>query len=906
MTDWHSLEADNVFKKLEASKKGLSAKEAGERLEKYGKNAIEKKSKISALKIFISQFTDFLILILLAAAVISYFMSFIPGEEDRIFDTILISAILIANAIIGFIQEYKAEKSIQALQKMSAPKSNVIRDGVLQEIDSELVVPGDILVLEQGDKVTADARIIEEANLQTNESALTGESLPVSKIVGALKEHTVLAEMKNMVFMDTIVVRGRARVVVTGTGMSTELGKIAEQVAETEEKQTPFQEELDKLGKKLGIMIMIIIAFVAALQFFLGMGRNPLDIFMAAVSLAVAAVPEGLPAIVTLALTIGVRTMAKKNALARRLPVAESLGSVDTICTDKTGTLTENVMTVRKVFSSDIELDVSGEGFATEGKFSLKGKESDPDKLEELLKCGVLCNDATEGADEHGKTKFMGDPTEIALIVSAEKAGLDTKLEREKYHRVSEIQFSSERKMMTVVCMEGSKKTAYSKGAPEILIGKCAYILSNGKKEKLSPKDKEEILKKNSEWGGQALRVLGFAYKEVGKEIKDEEIERDLVFIGMQGMIDPPRAGVREALEDCRKAGIKVVMVTGDNINTAKAIGKELGFAAEGALSGYEIEEISDEKLAKVLEKTEIFARVDPAHKVKILEALQKTGRIVAMTGDGVNDAPALKRADVGIAMGIRGTDVAKETSDLVLLDDNFITIRDAVAEGRGIFDNIKKFVNYLLSSNTAEVLAVFIFTLLALAINFGPGAVILTAAQLLWINLLTDGLPAIALGLDPKSEFVMKRKPRKKNEGVIDKRMLFSIITIGIAMAAVILGVFLWEFFYSEGTDLTEKMVRAQTAAFTCFIIFEMVRVQTVRASFRTKLLTNKWLWMAVSASVILQLVVLYTPLNTFFRVVPLTINELDGIVLGAIVFIALTILIVKAEDRLFGQRER
>ncbi|MFH1234047.1 MAG: cation-translocating P-type ATPase [Candidatus Diapherotrites archaeon] len=902
MTDWHSFEAEAVFRKLEASKKGLSTKEAEARLEKYGKNAIEKKSKISALKIFISQFTDFLILILIAAAVISYLMSFIPGEEDRIFDTILIGAILIANAIIGFIQEYRAEKSIQALQKLSAPKSNVIRDGLLQEIDSELVVPGDILVLEQGDKVTADARIIEEANLQTDESALTGESLPVSKTVAALNAGAVLAERQNMVFMDTIVVRGRARAVVTGTGMGTELGKIAEQVAETEEKQTPFQAELDKLGKKIGIMVLGIIAIVAALQFFLGTSRSPLDIFMAAVSLAVAAVPEGLPAIVTLALTIGVRTMAKKNALARKLPVAESLGSVDTICTDKTGTLTENVMTVRKVFSSGIELDVSGEGFTTDGKFSLKGKESDPDRLEELLKCGVLCNDATEGADEHRKKKFMGDPTEIALIVSAEKAGIDTKLEREKHHRVNEIQFSSERKMMTVVCMEGGKKTAYSKGAPEILIGKCAYILSNGKKEKLSPKGKEIILKKNEEWCGQALRVLGFAYKEIGKETKEEEIEKGLVFIGMQGMIDPPRAGVREALEDCRKAGIKVVMVTGDNINTAKAIGKELGFAAEGALSGCEIEEISDEKLAKALEKTEIFARVDPSHKVKILEALQKLGRIVAMTGDGVNDAPALKRADVGIAMGIRGTDVAKETSDLVLLDDNFVTIRDAVAEGRGIFDNIKKFVNYLLSSNTGEVLAVFIFTLLALAVNFGPGAVILTAAQLLWINLLTDGLPAIAMGLDPKSEFVMQRKPRKKGEGVIDKRAIFWITAIGITKATLIIGIFLFEFFSSSMAD---RLIRAQTAAFTSFVIFEMVNVQTVRASFRTKLFTNKWLWMAIAASIALQLAVLYTPLNAFFKVVPLTINELDGIVLGAVAFIALSLIITKIEGRLFGKRE-
>lgn len=901
MTEWHSLTIEEVFKGLNASKKGLSREEAKTRLEKYGKNAIEKESKINPVKIFLSQFADFLILILIAAAAISYFMSFLPGEEGHIVDTILIGVILLANAIIGFIQEYRAEKGILALKKLSAPKARVVRNGVEQEIDSENIVPGDILVLEQGDKVTADARLIEQANLETDESALTGESLPVAKDTSVLKEKIPLAERKNIVFMNTIVTRGRAKAVVVETGMNTEVGKIAEQIVGVSKKPTPFQIELDRLGKKIGIGILIIIAMVAVIQALLIGGSLP-NIFLTAVSLAVAAVPEGLPAIVTLALTIGVRKMSKKNALARKLPVAESLGSVNVICTDKTGTLTENIMTVRKAFFSEKEFEITGEGYSTQGEFYSKGKKVKADELAQLLKCGVLCNDATIGADEHGKKKYLGDPTEIALLVSAEKAGFDIRIEKEKIHRTNEIPFSSERKMMTVVCNNKGKKIAYSKGAPEIIIEKCSFALVNGKKIRLSAKEKKKILDKNSELGKQALRVLAFAFKELSGKENEKEIEKNMVFLGMQGMIDPPRKGVREAIEDCRKAGIKVIMVTGDNINTAKAIGRELGFSTKNSLSGIEIDSLLDKELEEALKETEIFARVSPTHKVKILESLQDAGKIVAMTGDGVNDAPALKLADVGVSMGIRGTDVAKETSDLILLDDNFITIRDAVAEGRGIFDNIRKFVNYLLSSNLAEVLVVFIFTLLALRFSFGEGAIILSAAQLLWINLLTDGLPAVALGLDPKAEYIMKRKPRKKSEGVIDARMVYSIVAIGIAMTVVILAVFLYAFF-SSNTEMPARFIKAQTMAFTCFVVFEMVRVQTVRAYFRTKFFSNKWLWIAVFSSFALQLVVLYSPLNSFFRVVPLGVSEWSNIALGVLAFIILSFTIIKIEGKLFGR---
>ncbi len=890
MKPWHSIPVEKILKELQTSPKGLSSEEAQKRLEKYGKNEIEKKAKINPLKIFISQFTDFLILILIAAAIISYLMSFLPGKEEHLFDSILIITILTANAIIGFIQEYRAEKSIEALKKLSAPKARVIRDGIEQEIDSEKIVPGDILVLEQGDKITADARIISEVNLETDESALTGESLPVGKTETTLKEKTSLAERKNMLFMQTIVTRGRAKAVVIGTGMDTEVGKIAKQIAETEQKPTPFQVELDKLGKKIGAGILVIIAFVAIIQIIL-IGGSIVNIFLTAISLAVAAVPEGLPAIVTLALTIGVRKMSKKNALARKLPVAESLGSVDTICTDKTGTLTENKMTVRKIFIPGKELKAENEGLSLQN--SQKG-------LVELLKCSVICNNAAIGRDKHGKKKYLGDPTEIALLALAEKTGMDIKIEKGKAHRLMEIPFSSDRKMMTVVCSKGNKKIAYSKGAPEIIIEKCTHILLNGKKAKLGEKEKKEILEKNSEFGKQALRVLAFAFKEVKGKETEKQLEKELTFLGLEGMIDPPRKGVKEAISDCRKAGIKVIMLTGDNINTAKAIGTELGFNPKKALTGLQVDELSEKELKNALNETEIFARVSPSHKSRILNALQEKGKIVAMTGDGVNDAPALKRADVGVAMGIRGTDVAKETSDLVLLDDNFITIRDAVAEGRGIFDNIQKFVNYLLSSNLAEVLVVFIFTLLALQIEFGKGAIILTAAQLLWINLLTDGLPAVALGLDPKAEKIMERPPRKKNEGVINKRMIFSITAIGVAMTVVIMGLFLNEFFTSAH-ELPEKFIRAQTMAFTCFVVFEMVRVQTVRANFKTKILSNKWLWLSVIFSFLLQLMVLYSPLNKFFKVVPLSLIEWVDIAIGVTIFLILSFIIVKIEKRLF-----
>ena len=898
---WHATPLDEIFRTLHSSPKGLNNEEAERRLLQYGKNSIESGKKINPLKIFLRQFSDFLVLILIAAAIISFAMSLMPNGEEHAVDAILITIILFANAIIGFFQEYKAERSILALKKLAAPHARVLRDGKEKKIKAELLVPGDIIIVEQGDKVPADARIIEQANLQADESMLTGESLPVSKKESMLKEEIPLAERKNMLYMNTLITRGRARAIVVATGINTEVGKIARQIAETEEKPTPFQLELNRLGKSIGIAIILIIAFVALTQYLI-IEDSLIEIFLRAVSLAVAAVPEGLPAIVTIALTMGIKRMAKKNALARTLPVAESLGSVNVICTDKTGTLTENVMTVREVFFNTEKYNITGEGYSINGKFYKGSQRIDAKQLLPLLKCGILCNDAVE-YKEGDEVKYLGDPTEIALLLSAKKAGIDVEIERKKEQRVQEIPFSSERKMMSVVCIQNNKKTVYVKGAPEIVIKKCDRILLDGKVRKLDEKTKELLLKVNSDMAKRALRVLGFAFKEV-KEIRNEkELEGGLIFLGLQGMLDPPRKGVKEAIADCRKAGIKVIMVTGDNIETAKAIGKELGFRTDCAINSPMLDKMSDDELKKALDEVEIFARVTPTHKVRILEALQAKGKIVAMTGDGVNDAPALKKADVGIAMGIRGTDVAKETSDLILLDDNFITIRDAIEEGRGIFDNIRKFVNYLLSSNLAEVLVVFLFTLMEVYLYFGEKAVILTATQLLWINLLTDGLPAVALGLDPKAKGLMKRKPRPKTEGVINRQIAFSIVSIGLLMTAIILGLFVYSFFNLQG-DVQERFLRAQTIAFTCFVVFELVRVQMVRARYRINLFSNKWLWSAVFASLLMQLTILYTPLNTFFRIMPLGVYDWFLIFVGALIFLSLGYLIVKAESKLFGDK--
>lgn len=883
---WHSQSVDEVMEDLGTSEDGLSGDEAEERLDKYGPNEIATGEEIHPLKIFISQFQDFLIYLLILAAVISVGVGFFPGHEPEYADAILIFIILFANGIFGFLQDYRAEKSIEALKDLSTPDATVLRDGEKLTIDSRDVVPGDIVFIEQGDAIPADARLIEASSLDTDESALTGESTNVAKRAEKLDEDTPLAERRNMLYMNTTGVKGRGKAVVVGTGMDTEVGDIATQISEADDKETPFQKEVNELGKKIGYGIIAIIALVALTQTtFTSAGI--VAILLVAITLAVAAVPEGLPAVVTLTLALGSKKMLKKHALVRRLPVVESLGSVNVIVTDKTGTLTEDSMTVKKIYFSGETYDVTGAGTSTEGEFLHNGEEVDASVLAPVLETGYYCNNA-EPAPETEDTDYYGDPTEIALLVSAEKAGINTDFERER-----EIPFSSDRKRMTVL---GDTK-AYMKGAPGTVLERCDRILVDGEVRELDDEKRKEILETNRAFAGEALRVLGFAYRDVeDADAEEDAIEKEMVFLGLQGMIDPPREEVAGAVEDCRNAGIRVVMATGDNVETAKAVGREVGFSGD-AMTGSEVEELSDQELRDAVEDIEVFARVSPEHKVRILQALQSNGHSVAMTGDGVNDAPALKNSDVGVSMGQRGTDVAQQSSDMVLQNDNFVTIRDAIAEGRGIFDNIRKFVNYLLSANAGEVLVVF-FGVLIGSLLFpevfaeGGEALILTPIMLLWINLVTDGLPALALGADPKSDGIMDRAPRGEDEPVINKRMMGSILGMGAIMTLTGLPLF----FYTLTNGGT--LVQAQTVLFTFLVIVEMIRIQTIRQRYRQSIFSNKWLLGALLISLLLQLGVLYTPLHSYFDVQPLGVADWGILGIGALAFTALTVVMTKVFD--------
>jgi Ca2+-transporting ATPase len=690
---------------------------------------------------------------------------------------------------------------------------------------------------------------------------------------------------------------------VVATGMETEVGEIATEIAAAPDEETPFEREVDRLGRRIGIGVIALIAVLAGIQATVT-GTEPLTIVLVAVTLAVAAVPEGLPAVVTLTLALGSRTLLAQKALVRSLPVVQSLGSVDTIVTDKTGTLTENAMTVRRLYYGEETYQVSGSGTETEGAFT-HGDSSDdgngdavaPETLAPLLRCGAVCNDAGEGEDG-----YYGDPTEIALLVSAAKAGIDPDVER-----VGEVPFSSERKRMTVVLDEeapGGEKgpTAYTKGAPGEIVERCDRAFEDGEVVDLTDERRGAIEDRIEAFAGDALRVLAFAYRPgVDPDGDAEDIETGMVLLGLQGMIDPPREEVPGAVADCRDAGIRVVMATGDNVETARAIGREIGFDPEGALTGRDLDGMDEADLQDRVEDVDVFARVSPKHKVSLLRALQANDHTVAMTGDGVNDAPALRNADVGVSMGERGTDVARGASDMVLLDDNFATIRSAIAEGRGIFDNVRKFVNYLLSANAGEVLVVFLGVLLGAALfpeTFAAGgeAVVLTPVMLLWLNLVTDGLPALALGADPKAEDVMERDPRESDESVIDARLAASILGIGVVMTVTGLAAFF------VGLEETGSLVRAQSLLFTFLVTVEMVRIQVIRSRYRQSILSNPWLIGAIVSSLLLQLAVLYTPLNDLFEVVPLDLVEWSWIAVAFVAFVALNLGVVKLLDRVFG----
>lgn len=870
---WSDLTPAEVYEELSTSPEGLSDEEAEARLEKHGKNELEEDDRVSPLKLLLEQFTDFLILILLVAAS----LSLVLGHQV---DFYLIISIVIGNGIFGFIQDWKAEQSIQALKEMASPDALVYRDGELKEVSREQVVPGDVISLEQGAAIPADARLIEEESLKVDESALTGESEPVKKKLDPVDPDSNLAEKTDLVFKQTNVVRGRGKAVVVSTGMETEIGKVAQKLQEVEQELTPFQKEVNKLGKRLGLILLLISALIIPISILIH-GVGWLDAVLTAVALAVAAIPEGLPAVVTLSLAMGTRKMVKRNVLTRRLTAVESLGSVDTICTDKTGTLTENEMTVQRIYAGGNEfslsdLNLSGKPVADDRTLSAK---------ELLLRAGALCNDARVSEGDS-----RGDPTEVALLKSAESAGLEVSRLKEEREREREIPFSSDRKRMTTVHRNDGTSTAFTKGAPEVVLERCDSYLEDGEVRELNSEMRDQLEKKVDDMAGDALRVLGFAMKNLEEgepeNGSEDELESDLTFIGLQGMLDPPREEVADAIAACRGAGIRTVMVTGDNGLTAEAIGEKLGFTGN-ALTGREIDELSEGELRKRIPETEIYARVSPSHKLKILNLIkEEEGGVVAMTGDGVNDAPTLKRSDVGVSMGIRGTDVAKQASDIVLLDDNFASIKEAISEGRAIFDNVRKFVSLLLSGNLAEVLTVFIASISGLGLP-------LTAPMLLWVNLLTDGLPAVALGADGRSSGIMDRTPREKGEGVINNYMVYVILGIGLSLTTLILFSF---------NHFLPNMAKARTVAFTELVLIELVEIWPIRKIFGEPVKRNNWLRLAVVSSILLQFVVIYSPLNGFFGLVPLGLYAWLVILSAVLIFGAFIWLYVKAGEKLFG----
>ena len=886
---WYSKSVEEVFSELNNDEEGLTSDEASKRIEDQGKNVIQDEESPSMLHIFISQFQDNLIYLLMAAGILSIAVGFLPGHEPEYAESAIIFLILFANGIFGFIQDYRAEKSIEALKKMSTPNTVVLRDGKKQENDTKERVTGDVIFLENGDAVPADARLIEAESLYTDEAALTGESTNVHKKLGEVDEDSAVADRSNMVFMNTHVVKGRGKAVVVETGMETQVGGIASEIESAEKKQTPFQKEVDTMGRRIGFLVIGIISLVALVQVLLT-GAGWMTVFLLAIGLSVAAIPESLPAIVTLTLALGSKKLLKKDALVRRLPVVEALGSVDHIVTDKTGTLTEGVMTVEKLYFQGEEFDVTGRGTTKVGKFKKDGHETDEDHLRPLLECGVHCNNAEEA--DTGDKDFRGEPTEVALLVSGMKAGIEN-----KENRVRALPFSSDRKRMTVVSEDS---TAYMKGAPEVVLDRCDRILVDGEEKELTEERKNEILDKNTEFAREALRVLGFARKTVDDtEADEEEIESGMVFLGLQGMMDPARKEVKGAVDDCRTAGIGVVMATGDNVETAKAIGEKLGFDPENALTGQDLDELTEEQLEEKVRDVEIFARVSPEHKVRISKALQNQGYNVAMTGDGVNDAPALKNSDVGIAMGQRGTDVAKKSSDMVLQDDNFVTIRDAIAEGRAIFDNIRKVTNQLLSTNSGEVMFVFLGTLIGGFLfpeQFQTTeSVVLTAVMILWVNFASDGPPAIALGEDPKVEGIMQRSPRGRDEPIIDKKILAMIAFTGPVAALVMLPLFFLNI---------ENFILAQTMLFMALAFFELAMFQVIRRDYGLKLKDNKWLIAMLGLSTLSHMAVLYTPLSGLFNVVPLGLEHWGYIAASLAVFAVIEVSFRRALSRRYGDR--
>lgn len=859
---WHHEPVNKIADHLKTNlDTGLTSREAARRLS-WGYNKLEDGQKTGPLMILAGQFTDTMVLVLLGATVVS-------GLLGEVVDAVTILAIVILNAVLGFIQEYRAEKSLEAIKKMTSPFATVVRDGHKTRIPAEELVPGDVVLLEAGDRVPADVRLVDSFSLEVEEAALTGESVPVTKSAAVfLPPQTPLAEMTNRAFMGTVVTRGRAKSVVINTGINTVMGEIAAMIQTTGPDRTPLQVRLHQLGKVLitiCIMVCLVVTFLGILR-----GEAPLTMFMAGVSLAVAAIPEGLPAIVTVVLALGVQRMARRNAIVRKLPAVETLGCTTIICSDKTGTLTQNEMTVRKVATLSEVLRVEGEGyrplggfFGTGGKVNVLKK---PD-LALLMECAYYCNHA-EIMEEKGRYVVHGDPTEGALMVMALKAGMNRSLPVRR-----EVPFDSERKMMSVVVNSGDSLRVYVKGALDVLMGHCDRVISAGKTVPIRPGDREYFLATQEEWARGAHRVLAFAYRDIrpaeATSLTDSQLESNLTLIGICGMIDPPRPAARASVARCLRAGIIPVMITGDHPLTALAVAREIGITAgDTVVTGAAIDGMNDRELARRAEQVRVFARVSPQHKHRIVKALKKAKHVVAMTGDGVNDAPAVKEADIGIAMGITGTEVTKEASAMILADDDFSTIEAAVYEGRAIYDNIRKFIRYLLGCNTGEVLTMFLAALLGMPLPLIP-------IQILWVNLVTDGLPAMALGLEPPEPGVMARKPRPRNEGVFSRGLGWIIGGRGVFMGITTLAVFTIGLVYSKFHG-QEGLMLARTMAFTNLVVAQLFYVFECRSEqyspFELGFFKNRFLVVAVACSMTMQCLAIYSePLQAVFKTVPL-----------------------------------
>ncbi len=885
---WHALDLKSVIDNLKTDPlEGLGREEAGRRLSRYGPNTLQRIKETPWYAVLLRQFTDVLIVILLAAALIA----FLIGEAA---DSVTILVIVVLNGILGFVQEWKAEKAMEALERMLSPRCRVIREGREEEIDAERLVPGDIVVLEIGYRVPADLRLVEALNLKIDESSLTGESESVSKDARSVDRDTPLAERSSMAWMGTVVTNGRGRGVVVATGMATEFGRIARLAQTVGEETTPLQKKLAVLGKQLGVFAIAISAIVAASGYLLG--KPPVEMFLTGVSLAVAVVPEGLPAVVTITLALGIRTMVRRKALLRRLQAAETLGAATVICSDKTGTLTQNEMTVQRVWLRTGTIDITGSGYDPAGHFETNGKKvnyRERQDLLALLETGLRCNHARLYKDEDGWHE-VGEPTEAALVVAAYKAWLHPD---EPLHTVSEFSFNSRRKRMTVIEHRADGMLAHVKGAPEVIIERCSRILDGVQEREMNPADRQAATAAYEAMAAEGLRTLAIARRTLPQDVPLDEdgVEKELTLLGIVGIIDPPRPEVPQAVKTAYSAGIRLFMITGDAPKTALAIARRIGLRSDKVYSGPEIDSMDDETLRSVLEEEAVFARTTPEHKLRIVTLLKEMGHVVGMTGDGVNDSPALKKADIGIAMGIRGTDVAKGAADMILTDDNFASIIGAVEEGRRQYDNIQKFVRYLLSSNTGEVVAIFVNILLG-------GPLILLPVQILWMNLVTDGMTAVALGLEPAEKGVMNRPPRAAREPVLDRRGIVTIILLGGYIGAGTL----WLFHHYLASGHENAVATAETVAFTGIILLEKMNVFNFRALreplYVVGFFTNPWVLMAWGVTVGLQVCAVYVPfLQKALHTVPLGLNDW-----GLMLAIAVPIFVFAEITKLWNRRSR